>query len=106
MQDGVTGDEHPENPGSGDNDAPATVQSNAEMPSCARAKDTSKRKTLAIGGLAAAAVAFSAIGFGAASLIRNHIDTAATAAIPTPPAARTSPAMPSRSTRPLPSPGI
>ena len=85
MQDGVTGDENPETTGSGDNDAPATVESNAEMPSGARATDTSKRKTLVIGGLAAAAMAFTAIGFGAASLIRNHIDTAAAAAIPTPP---------------------
>jgi len=57
------------------------------MPSGARATDTSKRKTLVIGGLAAAAVAFTAIGFGAASLIRNHVDTADAAAIPTPPAA-------------------
>ena len=93
MQDGVTGDEHPESPGSGGNDAPATVDGNAdvdgnaEMPSGARATDTSKRKTLVIGGLAAAAVAFTAIGFGAASLIRNHVDTADAAAIPTPPAA-------------------
>lgn len=87
MQDGVTGDENLETTGSGDNDTPATVESNAEMPSGARATDTSKRKALLIGGLAAAAVAFSAIGFGAASLIRNHIDTADAAAIPTPPAA-------------------
>jgi S1-C subfamily serine protease len=93
MQDGVTGDEHPESPGSGGNDAPAAVDGNAdvdgnaEMPSGARATDTSKRKTLVIGGLAAAAVAFTAIGFGAASLIRNHVDTADAAAIPTPPAA-------------------
>ena len=55
MQDRVTGDEHPESRGSGGNDAPATVDGNAEMPSSARAKDTSKRKTLVIGGLAAAA---------------------------------------------------
>jgi len=44
MQDGVSGDEHPESPGSGDNDAPATVDGNAEMPSV-RATDTSKRRT-------------------------------------------------------------
>jgi hypothetical protein len=92
MQDGVTGDENPEATGSGDNDAPATVESNAvesnaEMPSRARAKVTSRRKAVVIGGLATAAVAFTAIGFGAASPIRNHIDTAAAAAIPTPPSA-------------------
>ena len=65
-------------------DGNADVDGNAEMPSGARATDTSKRKTLVIGGLAAAAVAFTAIGFGAASLIRNHVDTADAAAIPTP----------------------
>jgi S1-C subfamily serine protease len=87
MQDGVTSDDPSESPGSGGNDAPAAMDGNAEMPSGARAEVTSKRKTLVIGGLAAAAVAFTAIGFGAASLIRGHLDTAAAAAIPTPPAA-------------------
>ncbi len=94
MQDGVTSDDHSESPGSGGNDVPATMAGNTEMPSGAtkmpsraRAKDAGQRKALVIGGLAAAAVAFATIGFGAASLIRHHLDTASAAAIPTPPAA-------------------
>ena len=58
-----------------------------KMPSGARAKDAGQRKTLVISDLAAAAVAFATIGFGAASLIRHHLDAASAAVIPTPPAA-------------------
>jgi len=87
MQDGVTGSEHPESTGSDENDAAPTTGGKAEKPSGAPAKDARKRKALVIGGFAAAAAAFTAIGFGATSLIRNQINTAAAAAIPTPPAA-------------------
>ena len=94
MQDGVTSDDHSESPGSGRNDVPATMAGNTEMPSGAtkmpsgaRAKDAGQRKTLVISDLAAAAVAFATIGFGAASLIRHHLDAASAAVIPTPPAA-------------------
>jgi S1-C subfamily serine protease len=51
-------------------------------------KDTGKRRLLVIGAYIAAAAAFTAVGFGATSVIRDQPGSAsATSAIPTPPPA-------------------
>jgi S1-C subfamily serine protease len=51
-------------------------------------KDTGKRRLLVIGAYVAAAAAFTAVGFGATSVIRDQLGSASAAsAIPTPPPA-------------------
>jgi S1-C subfamily serine protease len=67
-----------------DSDEPADSGSNNGGP----VKGTKKRRALIIGAYVAAAAAFTAVGFGATSVVRDQLGSASAAsAIPTPPPA-------------------
>src|SRR5450755_343307 len=82
MNDDAGGRGHAGSAGSGENDAPSIPDVNA-APEPVTAKP---RKRVRAGVFAAAAAAFTAVGFGATMVIRDQITPAASSAIPSPPA--------------------
>ena len=130
MHDDVSGGEQLEHARPDGNDGPGGTNGNTGSPSqrggntgspSQREPETARpHRPLVIAAFVAGAVAFTAVGFGATTVIRDQIGTAwASSAIPAPPAANQmfvedddgtgadsqEKATRSRSTRPWPSPG-
>lgn len=88
MHDDVSGGEQLENAGPDGNDGPGGANRNTGSPSQREPETARPRRPLVIAAFVAAAVAFTAVGFSATTVIRDQIGTAsASSAIPTPPAA-------------------
>ena len=87
MPDDAPGSQATESAGTGGNDAHGTAGDNAGAPR-GRPPGTARPRRHAMAGMfVAAAVAFTAVGFGATLVIRDQLSTAsASSAIPTPPA--------------------
>jgi S1-C subfamily serine protease len=86
VQDGVNGSGQPDHGEATGNNRPATAGRDGEITSAGPGKDARKRRTLIIGAYVAAAVAFTAVGFGGTAVIRDQPGSASAAsAIPTPP---------------------
>jgi S1-C subfamily serine protease len=88
MRDDASGGERPGDAGPDQNDGPGGTNGNTGSPSQREPETAGVRRPLVIAAFVAAAVAFTAVGFGATTVIRDQIGTAsASSAIPAPPAA-------------------
>ena len=88
MHDDVSGGEQLEHAGPDGNDGPGGTNGNTGSPSKREPERARPRRPLVIAAFAAAAVAFTAVGFSATTVIRHQTGTAsASSVIPTPPAA-------------------
>ena len=88
MHDDVSGGEQLENAGLDGNDGPGGTNGNTGSPSKREPETAGPRRPLVIAAFAAAAVAFTAEGFGATTVIRHQTGTASASSVtPTPPAA-------------------